>query len=75
MQNYLRVQKVMHNNVMSPRSMNVVFTRIGFAIQKGLPGTGAACCPLAFYSSVNNGLYIYIYIYIYNFFCIVLKKS
>jgi len=31
-----RVQKVMHNNVMSPRSMNVVFTRIGFAIQKGL---------------------------------------
>jgi len=31
-----RVQKVMHSNVMSPRSMNVVFTRIGFAIQKGL---------------------------------------
>jgi len=31
-----RVQKVMHNNVMSPRSVNVVFTRIGFAIQKGL---------------------------------------
>ena len=31
-----RVQKVMHNNVMPPRSMNVVFTRIGFAIQKGL---------------------------------------
>jgi hypothetical protein len=28
-----RVQKVMHSNVMS---MNVVFTRIGFAIQKGL---------------------------------------
>ena len=27
-----RVQKVMHSNVMSPRSMNVVFTRIGFAI-------------------------------------------
>jgi len=31
-----RVQKVMHNNVLSSRSMNVVFTRIGFAIQKGL---------------------------------------
>jgi len=31
-----RVQKVMHRNVMSPRSMNVVFMRIGFAIQKGL---------------------------------------
>jgi len=31
-----RVQKVMHNNVMSPRSMNVVLTRICFAIQKGL---------------------------------------
>jgi len=31
-----RVQKVMHSNVMSPRSMNVVFTRIDFTIQKGL---------------------------------------
>nr|ABD32857.1 hypothetical protein MtrDRAFT_AC149038g20v2 [Medicago truncatula] len=31
-----RVQKFMHNNVKSPRSMNVVFTRIGFAIRKGL---------------------------------------
>ena len=31
-----RVQKVMHRNVMSPRSMNVVLTRIGFAIQKSL---------------------------------------
>ena len=27
-----KVQKVMHNNVMSPRSMNVVFTMIDFAI-------------------------------------------
>ena len=27
-----RVQKVMHSNVISSRSMNVVFTRIGFAI-------------------------------------------
>ena len=31
-----RVQRVMHNNVMMPRSMNVVFKRLGFAIQKGL---------------------------------------
>ena len=31
-----RVQKVMHSNVTSPRSMNVVFTRIDFAIQKDL---------------------------------------
>jgi len=31
-----RDQKVMHNNVMSPRSINVVFTRIDFAIQKDL---------------------------------------
>jgi hypothetical protein len=31
-----RVQKVMHNNVVSPRSLDVVFKRIGFAIQKGL---------------------------------------
>jgi len=30
------VQRVMHNNVMSHRSMNVVFTMIDFAIQKGL---------------------------------------
>jgi hypothetical protein len=27
-----RVQKIMHNNVVSPRSMDVVFKRIGFAI-------------------------------------------
>jgi len=31
-----RIQKVMHANVMPPRSMDVVFTRIGFVIQKGL---------------------------------------
>jgi hypothetical protein len=31
-----RVQRVMQGNVMSPRSMNVVFTKIGFVIQKGL---------------------------------------
>jgi len=48
-----RVQKVMHSNVMSPRSMNVVFTRIGCHSKRS---SGVACCPLAFYSSVNNGL-------------------
>ncbi|GKB30286.1 hypothetical protein Tco_0869687, partial [Tanacetum coccineum] len=31
-----RVQRVMHNNVMTPRSTDVVFKSIGFAIQKGL---------------------------------------
>ncbi|KAL8159521.1 hypothetical protein V2J09_001058 [Rumex salicifolius] len=31
-----RVQKVMHSNVMTPRSRDFVFQRIGFAIQKGL---------------------------------------
>nr|GEV82221.1 putative reverse transcriptase domain-containing protein [Tanacetum cinerariifolium] len=32
-----RVQQVMHNNVMTSRSTDVVFKRVGFAIQKGLP--------------------------------------
>ncbi|GKB22508.1 hypothetical protein Tco_0861909 [Tanacetum coccineum] len=31
-----RVQRVMNSYVMTPRSINVVFTRIGFAIQKGI---------------------------------------
>ncbi|KAL7594924.1 hypothetical protein Lser_V15G27684 [Lactuca serriola] len=31
-----RVQRVMHYNVISPKSTNVVFKRIDFAIQKGL---------------------------------------
>ncbi|GJW82163.1 hypothetical protein Tco_0146138 [Tanacetum coccineum] len=31
-----RGQRVMHSNVMTPRSKDVVFKRIGFAIQKGL---------------------------------------
>ncbi|GJW75766.1 hypothetical protein Tco_0135136 [Tanacetum coccineum] len=31
-----RVQRVMHSNVMTPRSTDVVFKRIGFAIQKRL---------------------------------------
>ena len=40
-----KVQKVMHSNVMSPRSMNIVFTRIGFAIQKGLAAQLVARLP------------------------------
>jgi len=40
-----RVQKVMHNNVISPKSMNVVFTRIDFAIQKGLAAQLVAHLP------------------------------
>jgi hypothetical protein len=33
---FKRVQRVMHNNIVSLRSLNVIFRRIGFAIQKGL---------------------------------------
>jgi hypothetical protein len=40
-----RIQNVMHNNVMSPMSMNVVFQRLGFAIQKGLAAQLVACVP------------------------------
>jgi hypothetical protein len=31
-----RVQSVMHNNIVSPRLMNVVFRKTGFATQKDL---------------------------------------
>jgi len=40
-----RVQKVMHSNVMSPRSVNVVFTKIDFAIQKGIAAQLVARLP------------------------------
>jgi hypothetical protein len=40
-----RVQRVMHNNVISPRSMNVVYTRIAFTIQKGITSQLIACLP------------------------------
>ena len=40
-----RVQRVLHGNVMSPRSSNVVFRRIGFAIQKGLAAQLVARLP------------------------------
>jgi hypothetical protein len=31
-----RVQKIMHSDVVSPKSMNAVFQILSFAIQKGL---------------------------------------
>nr|GEX83388.1 putative reverse transcriptase domain-containing protein [Tanacetum cinerariifolium] len=40
-----RVQRVMHNNVMTPRSMNVVFKRIGFAIKNRLAAQLVARLP------------------------------
>ncbi|GKE87673.1 hypothetical protein Tco_1565148 [Tanacetum coccineum] len=40
-----RVQRVMHNNVMTPRSTDVIFKRIGFAIQKGLAAQLVARLP------------------------------
>ncbi|KAK1411037.1 hypothetical protein QVD17_37581 [Tagetes erecta] len=40
-----RVQRVMHSFVMTPRSMNVVFKRLGFAIQKGLAAQLVARLP------------------------------
>jgi hypothetical protein len=40
-----RIQKVMHSNVVSPKSMNVVFQRLGFAIQKGLAAQLVARLP------------------------------
>nr|GEU51982.1 putative reverse transcriptase domain-containing protein [Tanacetum cinerariifolium] len=40
-----RVQRVMHNNVMKPRFMNVVFKCIGYAIQKGLAAQLVARLP------------------------------
>nr|GEW31748.1 putative reverse transcriptase domain-containing protein [Tanacetum cinerariifolium] len=40
-----RVQRVMHSNVMTPKSLYVVFKRIGFAIQKGLAAQLVARLP------------------------------
>jgi hypothetical protein len=48
-----KIQKIMHNNIVSPRSMNVIFKMIGFAIQKGL----AAYCPFIFHSYVITIIY------------------
>jgi hypothetical protein len=38
-----KVQRGMHSNVVPPRSMNVVFKRIGFAIQKNLAAQLVVC--------------------------------
>jgi len=40
-----KVQMVLHNNVMTLMSMSVVFTVIGFAIQKGLATQFVVCLP------------------------------
>ncbi|KAK2400699.1 hypothetical protein QL285_050372 [Trifolium repens] len=40
-----RVQKVMHSNIVALKSMNVVFQRLGFAIQKGLAARLVARLP------------------------------
>nr|GFA33696.1 putative reverse transcriptase domain-containing protein [Tanacetum cinerariifolium] len=40
-----RVQRVMHSHVMTPRSTDVVFKRISFAIQKGLAAQLVARLP------------------------------
>jgi len=41
-----RVQRVMHNNVMSSRSINVVFMMISFVIQKSLAHLVARLSPI-----------------------------
>jgi hypothetical protein len=38
-----RVQKIMHNNVVSPRSMDVIFKMISFSIHKGLAAQIVVC--------------------------------
>jgi hypothetical protein len=40
------IQRVMYNNVVTPRSIDVVFRRLGFDIQKGLATQLVACLPL-----------------------------
>ncbi|GKA02676.1 hypothetical protein Tco_0675457 [Tanacetum coccineum] len=49
-----RVQRVMHSNVMTPRSTDVVFKRIGFAIQKGLAAQLVARLPSTTMVSTNG---------------------
>ncbi|CAK8572934.1 unnamed protein product [Lathyrus sativus] len=43
-----RVQRLVHNNVVSPRTMNVVFKRIDFAIQKGVATQLVAFLPIIY---------------------------
>jgi hypothetical protein len=50
------VQRVMHSNVMSPRSQDVVFKRINFTIKKRL----AAQLVARYLPLTSNYLYLYI---------------
>jgi uncharacterized membrane protein YadS len=52
-----RIQKVLHSNIMSPKSMNVVFQRLSFVVQKGL------AAQLAFHLPFIHVLLFYIYIF------------
>jgi len=52
-----RVQRAIDRNIMSPRSMNVVFTRIDFAIQQGLVVQLVSCLPST-YSCVILCMYM-----------------
>ena len=52
-----RVQRIIHSNVMSPRSINVVFTRIDVIIQKDL----AAQLVVRMLSICNFRIYIFGY--------------
>ncbi|GJU59436.1 putative ribonuclease H-like domain-containing protein [Tanacetum coccineum] len=49
-----RVQWVMHNNVMTPRSTNVIFKHIGFAIQKGIAAQLVARLPSTIKTQVTR---------------------
>jgi hypothetical protein len=40
-----RVQRDVHSNVVYPKSLDIVFKRIDFAIQKGLAAQLIACLP------------------------------
>lgn len=40
-----RVQRVVHSNSSTPKNDNFVFSRIGFAIQKGVAAQLVACLP------------------------------
>nr|GEX39371.1 putative reverse transcriptase domain-containing protein [Tanacetum cinerariifolium] len=48
------VQQIINSNVVTPRSTNVVFHRISFAIKKRT--SDAACCSFAFHHYVKNKL-------------------
>jgi hypothetical protein len=50
-----KIQTTMHSNIVSPRSMNVVFQRLDFAIRKGLAAQLVAC---VFYCSCIIILYV-----------------